>query len=465
MAYDYDLICIGSGPAGQRAAVQAAKIGKKVAVIEKKKTVGGVCVDTGTIPSKTFREAVLFYTSMSGRFDAQQAVRGGSRPAAADLLARVGETVATEQAVVERQLRRNDITVIRGEGYFVDAHTIGVHVQNAEGKITTEFVFLGVGTHPAKPPGIEADGQTVLTSDDVIVMKTIPRTLTVVGAGVIGTEYGSMFAQLGTEVTMIEKRERPLEFLDREIVDELMHQMRDRNVTFRLEESVASIRVEQKGAVHRAVIELESGKRLISDAALFSAGRVASTDALNLAAAGVPVGDRGRLTVDENFRTAVANIYAGGDVIGAPALAATSAEQGRRAACHMFGLTSEPMPKWYPFGIYAIPEISMVGDTEEQLTEKKVPYEIGVARYREIARGQILGDNSGLFKMIFHRDTRKLLGIHIIGTHATELVHIGQAVLALGGGLDYFLDAVFNYPTLAECYKVAALDAANKLSV
>jgi NAD(P) transhydrogenase len=285
-----------------------------------------------------------------------------------------------------------------------------------------------------------------------------------VGAGVIGTEYGSMFAQLGTEVTMIEKRERPLEFLDREIVDELMHQMRERNVTFRLEESVASIRVEQKGAANRAVIELESGKRVIADAALFSAGRVASTDKLNLAAAGVPVGDRGRLTVDENFRTAVQNIYAGGDVIGAPALAATSAEQGRRAACHMFGLSAEPMPKWYPFGIYSIPEISMVGDTEEQLTEKKVPYEIGVARYREIARGQILGDNSGLFKMIFHRDTRKLLGIHIIGTHATELVHIGQAVLALGGGLDYFLDAVFNYPTLAECYKVAALDAANKLS-
>jgi NAD(P) transhydrogenase len=243
-----------------------------------------------------------------------------------------------------------------------------------------------------------------------------------------------------------------------------MHQMRDSNVTFRLEESVASIRVEEKGAGKRAVIELESGKRIISDAALFSAGRVASTYQLHLDAAGVPIGDRGRLAVDEHFRTAVPHVYAGGDVIGAPALAATSAEQGRRAACHMFGASAEPMPPWYPFGIYAIPEISMVGETEEQLTDKKVPYEIGLARYREIARGQILGDNSGLFKMIFHRDTRKLLGVHIIGTHATELVHIGQAVLALGGGLDYFIDAVFNYPTLAECYKVAALDAANKLS-
>jgi NAD(P) transhydrogenase len=464
MAYDYDLICIGSGPAGQRAAIQAAKLGRKVAVVEKKAAVGGVCVDTGTIPSKTFREAVLYFTAMSGRFDPRQIVRGGSRPGAAELLGRVGETVATEQAVVEKQLRRNDVTVINGTATFLDPHTVGVKVPNADARITADFVFLGVGTHPAKPPGIEADGQTVLTSDDVIALKAIPRTLTVVGAGVIGTEYASMFAQLGTEVTVVEKRERPLEFLDREIVDELMHQMRDRDVTFRLDEAVASIRVEQKGNGNRAVIELESGKRLIADAALFSAGRVASTDTLGLAAAGVPVGERGRLAVDEHFRTAVPHVYAGGDVIGAPALAATSAEQGRRAACHMFGVSSEPMPPWYPFGIYSIPEISMVGETEEALTDKKVPYEIGVARYREIARGQILGDNSGLFKMIFHRDTRKLLGVHIIGTHATELVHVGQAVIALGGGLDYFVDAVFNYPTLAECYKVAALDAANKLS-
>lgn len=464
MAYDYDLICIGSGPAGQRAAIQAAKLGKKVAVVEKRDALGGVCVDLGTIPSKTFREAVLFFTSMSGRFDTRQIVRGGTRPKAEDLLARVGETVAAEQAVVERQLRRNEVTVIRGEASFLDPHTIGVRVPNAEGKMTAGFVFIGAGTHPAKPPGIEADGETVMTSDDVPKMKAVPRSLAVVGAGVIGTEYASMFAQLGTEVTVIEKRERPLEFLDREIVDELMHQMRERNVTFRLGESVASIRVEEKGAGNRAVIELESGKRIISEAALFSAGRAASTDALGLAAAGVPVGDRGRLTVDEHFRTAVPHIYAGGDVIGAPALAATSAEQGRRAACHMFGMSSEPMPSWYPFGVYSIPEISMVGETEETLTDTKVPYEIGLARYREIARGEILGDNSGLFKMIFHRDTRKLLGVHVIGTHATELVHIGQAVLALNGGLDYFLDAVFNYPTLAECYKVAALDAANKLS-
>jgi len=465
MPYDYDLICIGSGPAGQRAAIQAAKLGKKVAVIEKRDTVGGICVDLGTIPSKTFREAVLYFTAAAGRFETRQVVRGGSRPEAKDLLAKVGETVRVEQEVVERQLRRNDVTVVRGEAYFMDPHTVGVRVPNAEGKLTAEFVFVGVGTHPAKPPGIEADGQTVLTSDDVVGLKAMPRSLTVVGAGVIGTEYASMFAQLGTEVTIVEKRERPLEFLDREIVDELMHQMRDRNVTFRLEESVASMRVEPKGSGHRAVIELESGKRIISDAALFSAGRVASTETLGLSAAGVPLGDRGRLVVDENFRTAVAHIYAGGDVIGAPALAATSAEQGRRAALHMFGLNCDPMPAWFPFGIYSIPEISMVGETEEQLTEKKVPYEIGLARYREIARGQILGDESGLFKMIFHRDTRKLLGVHIIGTYATELIHTGQAVLALGGGLDYFVDAVFNYPTLAECYKVAALDAANKLSV
>src|SRR5262249_14893653 len=283
-----------------------------------------------------------------------------------------------------------------------------------------------------------------------------------VGAGVIGIEYASMFARVGIEVTLVDKRERPLEFLDREIIDELMHQMRDRDVTFRMEETVASIRVEP-GPPRRGVILLESGKRIVSDVVLFSVGRIAATEGLNLAAAGITPGDRGRLKVDASFRTEVPNIYAAGDVLGAPALAATSAEQGRRAACAMFGVSADPMPAWYPYGIYAIPEISMVGETEEALTERKIPYETDVARYREIARGQILGDNSGLFKMIFHRETRKLLGVHVMGTHATELVHVGQAILALGGGLDYFLEAVFNYPTLAECYKVAALDASNKL--
>jgi NAD(P) transhydrogenase len=463
MARDFDLVCIGSGPAGQRAAVQAAKLGKKAAIVERRGDVGGVCVDTGTIPSKTLREAILAFTSVSRRLDPRSAIRGSSRPTAAELLARVDETVRHEQEVVDAQLARNDVTVFHGEGRFVDPHTIGVRTRQGAETLSTEFVLIASGTRPAPPPGVEADGEIVLNSDHVVCLGTLPRSMTVVGAGVIGIEYASMFAQIGVEVTVVERRPRFLDFLDNEIVDELMHQMRDRNVTFRMEETVASIRIDRDRSP-RAILELESGKRIVSEVVLFSAGRVPATDALALETTAVATDERGRIKVDASFRTAAPNVYAAGDVIGAPQLAATSAEQGRRAACHMFGASSDPMPSWFPYGIYSIPEISMVGETEEALTEKKVPYETGVARYREIARGQILGDDSGFFKMIFHRQTRKLLGVHVMGTHATELVHIGQAVLALDGGLAYFLDAVFNYPTLAECYKVAALDAANKLA-
>jgi NAD(P) transhydrogenase len=287
--------------------------------------------------------------------------------------------------------------------------------------------------------------------------------MTVVGAGVVGIEYASIFAALGIEVTVVERRDRPLDFVDREIVDELIHQMRNRDVTFRFGETVERFQVSE-GPPRRGVLFLESGKRIVSDLVLFSAGRTGATAALNLAAAGLAADDRGRLGVDANFRTAVPHIYAAGDVIGYPSLAATSSEQGRLAACHAFGLAVGLMAPHFPVGIYAIPEISMVGATEQELTAAKTPYETGVARYREIARGQILGDDTGLFKMLFHRDDRRLLGAHAIGTGATELIHIGQAVLGLGGGLDYFMRTVFNYPTLAECYKVAALDAANKLA-
>jgi NAD(P) transhydrogenase len=271
-----------------------------------------------------------------------------------------------------------------------------------------------------------------------------------------------MFAALGVHVTLIERRERPLEFLDREIVEELVHQMRTRNVTFRFGEAVASMAVDPGPPPH-AVLALESGKRIVADVALFSAGRVAATAGLDLTAAGLAADERGRLPVDAAFRTAVSHIYAAGDVIGYPSLAATSSEQGRLAACHAFGVEAGPIAPHFPIGIYAIPEISMVGAPEHELTRDRVPYETGLARYREIARGQILGDDSGLFKMLFHRGDHRLLGVHAIGSGATELIHIGQAVLGLGGGIDYFLRTVFNYPTLAECYKVAALDASNKL--
>jgi NAD(P) transhydrogenase len=451
--FDFDLVAIGSGPAGQRAAVQAAKLGKRAAVVERLRCVGGVCVGTGTIPSKTLREAVVFHASRAG----------DGRPTAKDLLARVDAVMSREIEVIEDQLRRNDVEVLRGAGAFVDPHTIAVASERGSRQVRSERIVIAVGTAAACPPGVPADGEIVWTPDDVTRLSRIPRTMAVIGAGVIGIEYASVFAALGVQVTLVERRDRPLDFVDREIIDELLHQMRDRRVTFRFGEAVESIAVSD-GEHRSAVIMLESGKRIVTDVALFSAGRMALTGALNLAAAGLDADERGRLTVDECFRTRVPHIFAAGDVIGYPSLAATSSEQGRLAACHAFGVPAGRMASHFPFGIYAVPEISMVGPTEQELTHQRVPYETGIARYREIARGQILGDDSGMLKLLFHRETRGLLGVHAIGTGATELIHIGQAVLALGGGLDYFLQTVFNYPTLAECYKVAALDAANKLS-
>jgi NAD(P) transhydrogenase len=460
-AYDYDLISIGSGPAGQRAAVQAAKLGKRAAVVEKLRCVGGVCLGTGTIPSKTLREAVLAFSPSPGRPGPGRANLPGARPTAEQLLGRVEEVLAREQEVIEDQLRRNDVVTVRGEASFTDPHRLAVRREDGWHEVSAETIVIAVGTQPAPPPGIAADGEVVITSDDVVRLRQVPRAMVVVGASVIGIEYASMFSALGVPVTLIEKRARPLEFLDREIVDELIHQMRSRNVTFRLGETVASIEIID--GPRRAIVHLESGKRLVSDVVLFSAGRIAATKSLNLAAAGLLADERGRLRVDETFRTSVPGIFAAGDVIGYPSLAATSSEQGRLAACHALGVEAGSMAAHFPIGIYAIPEISMVGAPEHELTERKVPYEMGLARYREIARGQILGDDSGLFKLLFHREDRRLLGVHVIGTGATELIHVGQAVLALGGGIEYFLETVFNYPTLAECYKVAALDAFNKL--
>lgn len=462
MSYDFDLVSIGSGPAGQRAAVQAAKLGKRAAVVEKRRCVGGVCVDTGTIPSKTLREAVVSYASLTGSGERAQGTRLEGRPSASQLLAGVDRVVAREAEVIEDQLRRNDVSVLPGAASFEDPHTLLIRNDQGTRRISAASIVIAVGTEPAAPPGVQPDGEVILTSDHIVSLSHLPRSLAVVGAGVIGVEYASMFAAVGVAVTVVERRDRMLEFLDREIVDELVHQMRSRNVTFRFGEAVASLAVSAEPPP-RAVLNLESGKRIVADMVLFSAGRVAATGSLNLAAAGLVADGRGRIAVDACFRTAVPHIFAAGDVIGYPSLAATSSEQGRLAACAAFGIEAGGLAAHFPVGIYAIPEISMVGAPEHDLTAQKIPYETGVARYREIARGQILGDHSGMFKMLFHREDRRLLGMHCIGTGATELVHVGQAVLGLGGGLDYFLRTVFNYPTLAECYKVAALDAANKL--
>jgi NAD(P) transhydrogenase len=460
--FDYDLVCIGSGPAGQRAAIQAAKLGRRAAVIERQRTVGGICIDTGTIPSKTFREAVRRVYSRPGleSTDTQERLR----PTMEQLVRHVSRVVQRESSTVHDALARNDIRLLHGRASFENAHTIVVRSEEGARRVTAANILIAVGTLPTRPVGIDCDDTTITTSDTVLNMAQLPRTMAVVGAGVIGIEYASMFAALGVQVTVIDQRPRPLEFLDNEIVDELIHQLRKSDVIFRCGDAVSHAEIVRNGKT-QGLMHLASGKHLVADVVLYSAGRTGATAGLNLEAAGLTADERGRLKVDPQFRTPVPHIWAAGDVIGFPALAATSSEQGRLAACAMFNHDAHPMSEHFPVGIYAIPEVSMVGATEEQLTAKKIPYETGIARYKEISRGAIRGDEAGMFKMLFDRDSGRLLGCHCIGSGATELIHVGQAVLALGGGLDYFLTAVFNYPTLAECYKVAAHNAANKLAL
>lgn len=459
--FDYDLVCIGSGPAGQRAAIQAAKLGKKVGIIEKSRVVGGACLDTGTIPSKTFREAVLAFSYGQSRLR-KNGQSPSDRPTASLLLSRVREVIRVEGEVLGDQLFRNHVTMMRGDAAFLDPHTLRIVTESVSQRITSDKILIAVGTLPTPPPGVPADGKMVINSDGVLSLEQLPKTMAVVGAGVIGIEYASMFADLGVEVTVVDRRDRPLEFLDKEIVDELIYQMRNKNVLFRLNEGVERLEI-SSGPRSRAIVHLESGKRLLSDLVLYSVGRLGATEVLNLKAAGLEADGRGRLAVNEYFQTSVPHIFAAGDVIGYPSLAATSSEQGRLAACYAFDFSTNPMVDHFPIGIYSIPELSMVGKTEEDLTRTKVPYETGIARYKEITRGAIMGDHTGFLKMLFHRDDHRLLGVHAIGTGATELIHVGQAVIGLGGGLDYFMKTIFNYPTLAGCYKVAAFDAYNKL--
>jgi NAD(P) transhydrogenase len=380
------------------------------------------------------------------------------------LVKHVASVVQRESGNVHDALARNDIRLIHGRASFKDPHALLVTNEEDAHLVTAEHILIAVGTTPSKPRGVDCDDKTITTSDTVLSMEQLPRTMAVVGAGVIGIEYASMFAALGVQVTVIDQRPRPLEFLDGEIVDELIHQLRKKDVIFRSGDAVSHVEIVRNGKA-QGLMHLASGKHLVADVVLFSAGRTGATEGLNLQAAGLEADDRGRLKVDAHFRTPVPSIWAAGDVIGFPALAATSSEQGRLAACSMFHHDAHPMSEHFPVGIYAIPEVSMVGDTEEQLTAKKIPYESGIARYSEISRGAIRGDEQGMFKMLFDRDSGRLLGCHCIGSGATELIHVGQAVIALGGGLDYFLTAVFNYPTLAECYKVAAFNAANKLAL
>jgi NAD(P) transhydrogenase len=457
----YDMLVIGSGPAGQHAAIQAAKLGKRVAVVDRKHEVGGVCLNTGTIPSKTLREAVLYLTGIRQRsiYGLSYAVKRDIT--VEDLRLRTDFVMIKEREVILAQLERNHVDLLVGTATFVDPH--GVRVDGPEGvnEYTADRFVIASGSRPAHAESIPLDGTTIVDSDMFLRIPAIPASLIVVGAGVIGVEYACMIAALGIPTTLIESRDEMLEFVDSEIVESLRFYMRELGVTFRFGEAVVGVRKLPDGQV---VADLKSNKQVVAAALLYTVGRQGDTAELNLTAAGLTADARGRLAVDERYRTVVEHIYAVGDVIGFPALASTSMEQGRLAACHAFGSPATSLPHLFPYGIYTIPEISYVGQNENQLTAAGVPYEVGLARYREIARGNIIGDEHGMLKLLFHRETRALLGVHIIGEGATELIHIGQAVLSFGGEIDYFVHSVFNYPTLAECYRVAALTAAQKIA-
>jgi NAD(P) transhydrogenase len=460
-ASEFDLLVIGSGPSGQKSAVAAAKLGKRVAVVDRNQMIGGVCVHTGTIPSKTLREAILH---LKGFADAAPYSNGDGKPGVSvqDLAFRVQSIISRETTVIRAQLKRNRIAVFEGAAHFIDPHTLEVEsVSQQPATLRGEHIVIACGTRPAHSQEIVCDGKRVIDTDQLPAMQGVPREVIVVGAGVVGIEYASFMAALGTEVTLIDQRPVILDFVDREIVDALCYHLRQAGMTFRLGEKVTRVGIDEQR--DRVFAELESGKRVAADKLLYAVGRQANGDQLNLEAAGLQADARGRLQVNRSLQTTVPHIYAVGDVIGFPALASTSMEQGRLASCHMFGVPFVHMTELFPYGIYTIPEISMVGHTEEQLTMNKVPYEVGIAKYAELAKSMMLGDESGMLKLLFERNTHELLGVHVIGERATEIIHIGQAVLSYGGKIDYFRDAVFNYPTLAEAYKVAALDGLNKL--
>ena len=455
----YDLVIIGSGPAGQKAAIAASKLGKKVAVVERSFSVGGACLHHGTIPSKTLREAVSYLSGVRQRELYGAAYRVKDNITIQDLTFRTQRVIEREVNVVRDQLVRNYVDVISGCGCFVEPRKILVTTDAGSRILNARKVILAVGTKPARPPLIEFDDRKIIDSDGLLKLEKIPRSMTFVGAGIIGVEYATIFRTIGVRVTLIDGRQRPLDFIDDEVEDNLYFHMRDEGITLRFGEKVSSVQLTDE----RVRICMESGKELKSDSLMFAAGREGASKDLNLETVGMETDQRGRIKVDEFYRTSVEDVYAVGDIIGFPSLASTSMEQGRIAAMHAMGVDVPPMSRRLPYGVFTIPEIAMVGPTEEELTEQAVPYETGLARFRELSRVQISGGHVGLLKILFHREERKLLAVHILGEHATELVHIGQVLIDHGATIDYLRDAVFNYPTLSAAYKVAALDGFNKL--
>jgi NAD(P) transhydrogenase len=458
----YDLAVIGSGPAGQKGAIAAAKQGKHVAVADRFPMLGGACLHTGTVPSKTVREAALYLSGFRQRafYGRDYTLKAEIR--IEDLATRVAEVIRQGKSVVRDQLRRNGVELVDGMAHFRGPHTVCVETEDETVTLETDHVLVACGTRPTRPGDVPFEKRRVIDSDDIIqsVAGELPKSAIVVGAGVIGLEYASIAATLGIKVTVIETRESLLSYVDAEITEALTYHLRQNGVIFRLGEKVQSISTDENGPV---VARLHSGKTVSADRLLYAVGRRPNTDRLKLEAAGLSTNERGRLEVNENFQTEVPHIYAAGDVIGFPSLASTSMEQGRLASCHMFGIPFRHVPELLPYGIYTIPEIAMVGRNEHQLTEEKLDYEVGLARFEEVAKAQIIGDRVGLLKLIFNSDSLELLGVHVIGDGAAELLHIGQSVMSAGGTIETLRDTVFNYPTLAEVYKVAAIHGLNRL--
>ncbi|MCU1340876.1 MAG: Pyridine nucleotide-disulfide oxidoreductase, FAD/NAD(P)-binding domain protein [Candidatus Acidoferrum typicum] len=458
---EYDLVVIGSGPAGQKAAIAAAKARKRVAIIDRAVMIGGVSVHTGTIPSKTIREAIFQLTGFAVKALYGSESRSRVDISVQDVASRVKAIVARETEVIRAQLKHNGIAILQGSARLLDSHALEVQGDGEGIRVEGAKILIACGTRPAHSPEIPFDNHRIVDTDHLADLGGLPKEIIVVGAGVVGLEYASFMAALGAKVTVIDQRPVVLEFVDRQIVEALSYHLRQLGVTFRLAEKVTHVGIDP--VRDYVFAELESGKKVRGDALVYAVGRQANGDQIHLEAAGLVADLRGRLKVNQFFQTDVPHIYAAGDVIGFPALASTSMEQGRLAACHMFGIPFEHMPELFPYGIYTIPEISMVGQTEETLTANRVPYEVGIAKYPELAKSMMLGDETGMLKLLFDPETRKLLGVHALGQRATEIIHIGQAVLFYGGSVEYFRDMVFNYPTLAEAYKVAALDGLNKL--
>ena len=469
----YDVIVIGTGPAGQKGAIQAAKLGQRVAIIEKDPVVGGAQINTGTIPSKALREAVMLLTGADKRKLLGSSYRAKDEVTVADRGSFSQQIIRHEWDLISNQFERNHVDLIWGKACFTGPNEVEVQAKDEPFRITADKFLIAVGTRPAKPDHIPFN-ERIVTSDELLHLERIPRSMIVVGGGVIGSEYACIMATLGVRVTLVEGRYQVLGFLDQEIAGAFQYFMRQKGITLRLGEKVESIEeVDADTPAHGAhgpeklvQARLESGKKLRAEVLLFSVGRQGVCGELGLDKVGIEFDDRERLSVNEYYQTNVGHVYAAGDVIGFPALASTSMEQGRRAICHACGVCDvrDYNTELFPFGIYAVPEISMVGKTEEQLTDEGIPYETGIAHYREIARAKLLGDELGMMKMLIHQETHKILGIHIIGAESTELIHVGQAVMAFEGSAEFFIDNVFNFPTLAECYKVAAYNGLNKLN-